>query len=170
MAKAKRKAKSRTKSRTKSRRQPGRKPAGRRKTPAKRARAARRPQHKFAVSHHREEDFDDGLRAYARYRDLGMAEATSGMVRAHVIRFTPPFCAEEVSTPHFHDVDFQMIYVLKGWFETDIEGQGPIRMQAGSCWIQPPGITHTVTGYSDDCEVLEIVMPADFETVTLDEA
>jgi len=24
-----------------------------------------------------------------------------------------------------------------------------------------------VRGYSDDCELLEIVMPADFETVTL---
>ena len=38
---------------------------------------------------------------------------------------------------------------------------------AGSRWIQPPGIKHTVLGYSDDCELLEIVLPADFETVTL---
>ncbi|MFZ0401035.1 MAG: cupin, partial [Pseudolabrys sp.] len=33
--------------------------------------------------------------------------------------------------------------------------------------IQPPKIKHTVLGYSDDCELLEIVLPADFETVTL---
>jgi hypothetical protein len=26
---------------------------------------------------------------------------------------------------------------------------------------------HAVRGYSDDCELLEIVIPADFETVTL---
>jgi hypothetical protein len=145
--------------------QPRRKPA-RRKTSARRkvkakprAKAARRakakPQ-KFAVSHHREEDFDQGLRSYARYRDLGLAPATDGMVQAHVIRMIPPFRPEEVSTPHYHDVDFQMIYVLKGWM-------------TGSCWIQPPKIKHTVLGYSDDCELLEIVLPADFETVALAE-
>jgi hypothetical protein len=36
--------------------------------------------------------------------------------------------------------------------------------RAGS---QPPRIKHTVLGYSDDCELLEIVLPADFKTVTL---
>jgi quercetin dioxygenase-like cupin family protein len=126
-----------------------------------------RTKHKFTVSHHREEDFDAGLRSYAKYRDLGIAAATDGMVKAHVIRMVPPFRAEDVSTPHYHDVDFQMVYVLKGWFRSEFEGQGAITMTQGTCWIQPPGIKHTVLGYSDDCELLEIVLPADFETVTL---
>jgi hypothetical protein len=73
------------------------------------------PQQRFAVSHHREEDFQAGLRAYAKYRDLGIAQATNGLVRAHVIRFVPPCRPEEVSKRHYHDVEFQMIYVLKGW-------------------------------------------------------
>ena len=77
--------------------------------------------------------------------------------------------AEEVSTPHYHDVDFQMVYVLKGWIKSEFEGEGVHTFYAGSCWIQPPRIKHTVLGYSDDCEVLEIVLPADFETVTLAE-
>ena len=34
-----------------------------------------------------------------------------------------------------------------------------------AAWIQPPRIVHAVLGYSDDCEVLEIVLPAEFETV-----
>ncbi len=118
-------------------------------------------------SHHRDEDFDAGLRTYAKYRDLGIAPATGGMVQAHVIKFVPPFNPEEVSTPHYHDVDFQMIYVLKGWIKSEFEGEGVHTFHAGSCWIQPPRIKHTVLGYSDDCEVLEIVLPADFETVTL---
>src|SRR5262249_60935851 len=46
---------------------------------------------------------------------LGIAQATNGMVRAHVIRFIPPCRPEEVSKRHYHDVDFQMVYVLKGW-------------------------------------------------------
>jgi hypothetical protein len=41
-------------------------------------------------------------------------------------------------------------------------------MHAGACWIQPPRIEHKVLGYSDDCEVLEIILPAKFETVMLE--
>ena len=158
MAKAKRKTKA-TKARSKkSKRKATAKSAARAKT--------RKPQ-RFVVSHHREEDFDQGLRPYSAYRDLGIAPATSGMVQAHVIRMTKPFNAEEVAIPHYHDVEFQMIYVLKGWLQSEFEGQGVHTFHAGSCWIQPPRIKHTVLGYSDDCELLEIVLPADFETVTL---
>ena len=126
-----------------------------------------RPKQKFAVSHPREADFKPGLRAYALYRDLGIAAATAGLAQAHVIRFVSPFRPEEASTPHYHEVDFQMIYVLKGWYKTEFEGEGEHTFEAGCCWIQPPGIKHAVRGYSDDCELLEIVLPADFETVTL---
>jgi hypothetical protein len=128
---------------------------------------AKRPKQKFTVSHHREEDFDQGLRSYAKYRDLGIAPATGGMVQAHVIRMLPPYRAEEMATPHYHDVDFQMVYVLKGWYKTEFEGEGIHTFAAGSCWLQPPRIKHTVLGYSDDCELLEIVLPAEFKTVTL---
>ena len=135
--------------------------------PAAKARPKARQPHKFTFSHHREQDFDAGLRTYAKYRDLGIAPATGGMVQAHVIRMLPPFRPEEVSKPHYHDVDFQMVYVLKGWMTTEFEGEGTHTFQAGSCWIQPPKIKHTVLGYSDDCELLEIILPADFETVEL---
>lgn len=167
MAKAKRKAKATTVKARKSKKKIAAKPAKRAKDPAASKRAKARPKHKFTVSHHREEDFDQGLRPYSAYRDLGIAPATSGMVQAHVIRMTKPFSAEEVAIPHYHDVDFQMVYVLKGWFQSEFEGQGVHTFHAGSCWIQPPKIKHTVLGYSDDCELLEIILPADFETVTL---
>jgi mannose-6-phosphate isomerase-like protein (cupin superfamily) len=125
---------------------------------------ARKPQ-KFTVSHHRDEDFKAGLRRYAKYRDLGIGKATDGMVQAHVIRLVPPCRPEEVSKRHYHDVDFQMVYVLKGWMKTEFEGQGAHVMRAGSAWIQPPRIEHVVLDYSEDCEVLEIIMPAEFATV-----
>lgn len=130
-------------------------------------RAKKQPKQKFHVSHPDEADFDQGLRTYAKYRDLGLSGATGGMVQAHVIRFIPPYKAEDVSTPHFHDVDLQMIYVLKGWYKTEFEGEGVHTFRAGACWLQPPRIKHTVLGYSDDCELLEIVLPAEFDTVML---
>jgi quercetin dioxygenase-like cupin family protein len=126
-----------------------------------------RPKQAFAVSHHREDDFKVGLRRYAKYRDLGTREATNGMVQAHVIRFVPPCRPDEVSKRHYHDVDFQMVYVLRGWIKTELDGQGEHVMRAGSCWIQPPRIEHVVLDYSDDCEVLEVILPADFKTVEL---
>jgi hypothetical protein len=130
--------------------------------------ARKRPAQKFTVSHHREDGFEGGLRRYAKYRDLGIADATRGMVRAHVIRFVPPCRPEEVSKRHYHDVDFQMVYVLKGWIKTELDGQGAIVMRQGSAWIQPPRIEHVVLDYSDDCEVLEVILPADFKTVELE--
>ena len=124
----------------------------------------RKPQ-RFSVSHHDEAAFTGGLRAYAKYRDLGIAAATGGAAVAHVIHLVPPV-TDEVRQRHLHHTDFQMVYVLKGWFKADFEGEGTHTMKTGSCWLQPPGIKHTVLDYSDDCELLEIVMPADFATET----
>lgn len=55
--------------------------------------------------------------------------------------------------------------MLKGWFKTDFEGHGVQLMNEGSCWTQPPGIRHTVVGWSEDCELLEVILPAVHETV-----
>jgi mannose-6-phosphate isomerase-like protein (cupin superfamily) len=135
---------------------------------ASKAKPKARPKQKFTASHFREDDFQTGLRSYAAYRDLGISDATGGMVQAHVIRFVPPCRPEEVSKLHYHEVDFQMVYVLKGWIKSEFAGQGAIVMRTGSCWIQPPRIEHKVLDYSDDCEVLEIILPADFRTVELE--
>jgi hypothetical protein len=143
-----------------------------RKTPVK-ARAsaplkARRPKQRIAVSHHRDEDFKtDGLRTYARYRDLGIADATAGLARAHVIRLIGPCNREEVAKLHYHDVEFQMVYVLKGWVKSYLEGVGETLMKEGSSWTQPPRIRHMILDHSDDVELLEVILPADFKTVEL---
>ena len=124
------------------------------------------PKQRVAISS--DEDFKaDGLRAYAKYRDLGIADATGGLARAHVIRLIGPCHPEEVSKLHFHDVDFQMVYVLKGWVKTYMEGQGENVMKEGSSWTQPPRIRHLIMDYSDDVELLEVILPADFKTVEL---
>jgi quercetin dioxygenase-like cupin family protein len=124
------------------------------------------PHGKFHVSHAREADWDTGLREYFAYRDLGMVERTGGRVRAHVIR---PVGSPRTpgSDHHYHVLDFQMVYVLKGWARVHFEGVGEVRFEEGSCMYQEPGIRHRVLEYSDDYTVIEITMPADFETVTI---
>ncbi|MGE5337043.1 MAG: cupin domain-containing protein [Gemmatimonadota bacterium] len=118
---------------------------------------------KFAASHLRDATFTtDGLRPFFAYRDLGIRAATDGRVVAHVIRAVPGATFE--GRPHLHRTSFQFVYVLKGWIEFEYEGQGNVRLEAGSSVYQPPSIRHREIGHSDDVELLEIVMPGDFAT------
>jgi quercetin dioxygenase-like cupin family protein len=131
---------------------------------AKRASRAGAPKG-FVVSHAKGAKFHTGLRAYMAYRDLGIAKATEGRIVAHVIKAATPL---KESVPHYHATEFQLVYVLKGWIEFDYEGTGRVRLEAGSCVHQPPGIRHAELGHSDDLELLEVVMPATFDTVEVE--
>jgi len=116
----------------------------------------------FVASHARDAKFERGLRSFYEYRDLGIKAATKGRVDAHVIRAAAG--KEFSSQPHLHRTEFQLVYILKGWIEFEYEGQGTVRLEAGSCVHQPPLIRHRELGHSEDVELLEIVMPADFAT------
>ena len=116
----------------------------------------------FVATHAKDAVFERGLRSFFEYRDLGIREATDGRVVAHVIRAAAG--GEFSGQPHRHHTTFQLVYILKGWIEFDYEGQGVVRLEAGSCVHQPPGIRHREIGHSEDVEILEIVMPADFRT------
>jgi uncharacterized RmlC-like cupin family protein len=121
--------------------------------------------YKFSVSHTDSSRFeDDGLRPFFQYRDLGIRDATNGAILAHVIRAKPGMHAKPER--HHHEVQFQMVYVLKGWVRFHYEGVGEVTLKPGSCVHQPPGIKHIEIAHSDDLELIEIVLPADFETVT----
>ncbi len=121
----------------------------------------------FVVTHARDAQFHKGLRSFFEYRDLGMKAATGGRVTASVIRAAEGQAFS--SQLHFHKTQFQLVYVLQGWIEFEYEGQGVVRLEAGSCVHQPPGIRHRELGHSHDVELLEVVLPADFETVEVDD-
>jgi quercetin dioxygenase-like cupin family protein len=116
----------------------------------------------FAVSHARDASWDDGLRGFFAYRDLGVASATDGRVGAHVIRARG--ASTEPGERHRHRLEFQLVYVLRGWVEFDYDGVGRVRLEAGSSVVQPPGIGHAELAHSADLEMLEITLPARFET------
>ena len=92
------------------------------------------------------------------YRRLGVEEATGGAYDAHVIKGVPgskPPIAEHKHT----ELDFLFVYVLKGWMSFHYHGHGEHKLNAGDCHIIPPGLSHTVTGWSEDVELLEITAP-----------
>ena len=116
----------------------------------------------FVASYAKDAAFERGLRSFYEYRDLGIKKATEGRVAAHVIRAAAG--TEFSSQPHAHKTEFQLVYILKGWIEFEYEGQGVVRLEAGSCVHQPPNIRHRELGHSEDIEMLEIVLPAGFAT------
>lgn len=119
---------------------------------------------KFSVVHANDGEFHGGgLRGQFAYKDLGIREATGGRYHAHVIKaMTRP---ETEIGLHLHDnIDFQLVYILKGWMRFWYEGQGEVKVEAGACILQPPGIKHNVLEWSDDLELLEVTSPADFGT------
>ncbi|HAT85895.1 MAG TPA: cupin [Rhizobiales bacterium] len=123
--------------------------------------------HKFGLHKAKEADFvKEGLRAFFSYRDLGVEEATNGDFAAHVIR------AEElIDKPggkHTHQLEFQMVYMLKGWAKFWYEDKGECVLEVGDCVYQRPGIVHELRDFSADCEMLEIVSPAKFGTQAAD--
>lgn len=123
--------------------------------------------HTFMISRARASSEQEGLRSFFAYRDLGIAKATHGAFGAHVIR-----AKQRVDRPmdaHRHELGFQMVYVLKGRCEFWYEGYGDFHLEPGDCVYQPPGIAHKLVSCSDDCELLEVVMPAEFSTETVEE-
>ncbi len=60
-----------------------------------------------------------------------------------------------------------MVFVLAGRSRVWFEGEGEVEFEKGDCWIQPPSIRHNVLYYSDDYEVLEITLPARYDTVAV---
>ena len=111
----------------------------------------------------------DGMRKCFEYRDLGISAATGGNFHAHVISAVDR--EEDGIGLHRHnEIEFQMVYILKGWMRFWYEGEGEVVAREGTCILQPPKIKHDVLEWSDDLELLEITSPANFTSEALDAA
>ena len=99
-------------------------------------------------------------RAGMEYRDLVPSRLGGAMIASH-IRVPDGPVPDMV---HFHRVGFQLIFCVAGWVDVLYEDQGgPLRIQAGDCFIQPPGIRHKVL-HSEGVQVVEIGVPAEHVT------
>jgi mannose-6-phosphate isomerase-like protein (cupin superfamily) len=60
------------------------------------------------------------------------------------------------------------VVILKGWITFRFAGvEGDVTVKAGSCLSQPAGVAHNVIARSDDLELIEINMPAEYGTKDL---
>ena len=57
------------------------------------------------------------------------------------------------------------IFVLRGWIKFRYAGvEDVVTVHAGQSLSQPAGVAHNVVGRSDDMEVIEINLPANYGT------
>ena len=101
-------------------------------------------------------------RAGMLYRDLTPDNLKAQAIVSH-IRLS--FDGEVPDYVHYHKVEFQAIYCLKGRIKVVYEDQGPpFWLKPGDCVLQPPEIRHRVLECEANSEVIEVTMPAEHET------
>jgi quercetin dioxygenase-like cupin family protein len=105
-----------------------------------------------------------GRRSFFEYRDTGLEEATGGTHRAQIMRATDVM---ETTGWHYHVCDLQFVYVLKGWVDLAFTDGRVERLAAGGAMAIPSGMVHNELAASPDFEALEVVAPAQMETVAV---
>ena len=107
-----------------------------------------------------------GRRDFFKYRDLGVAEASAGALRAQVMS-----SSKGMSRPtgwHYHECDGQFIYVLKGWVDLEFEDLRTIRVEEGDSLFIPGYLRHNEIRTSGELEILEVSAPGELGTKPCD--
>ena len=127
---------------------------------------ALRPEMNLALARKDQARFVPGRRAFFKYRDLGVTDATKGKMRAQVTS-----AERGLSEPtgwHYHTCDMQFVYVLKGWVDLEFEDGTKARVGEGDSVMIPGGMRHQETATSDAMELIEVSLPAEMGTVACD--
>ena len=95
-------------------------------------------------------------------RETGIGTATGGVASVQVARATGASPGQVTS----HSSDILFAFVLSGSMTLTGEGQGAHALVEGDAFVIPPGLKTSVTGASPDLQLLEVSLPAEFETRT----
>jgi hypothetical protein len=109
-----------------------------------------------------------GLRSFLEYRDLGIADATDSRFGGNIARALHAKKPTDHATLHYHTLGFHLTLVLRGWMRTYYDGLGEVILNAGDCVTYTGEVTQSHTEHSEDFEVLQITMPAEFPTVQVE--
>jgi quercetin dioxygenase-like cupin family protein len=94
-------------------------------------------------------------------RDSGIAASTDGLAGVRVAR------PRATPSPQRwrHDAELLFSFVLDGSLVLECEGYEPRRLDAGSSFVLPAGLSSSLADCSTDLELLEVALPAGFQTV-----
>jgi mannose-6-phosphate isomerase-like protein (cupin superfamily) len=94
------------------------------------------------------------------YRDIGIADATDGLAGARVARLS----GTPSEKPVRHDAEFLFWFVLEGTFTLKCEAREDEPLGARDSVVLPAGMAYALADCSSDLELLEVALPARFET------
>lgn len=123
--------------------------------------AGRRPEYSFETAgcYHT----GAGPRRFFRYRDLNTRGPTEGRIHIHAIQAVEPM--QGGTGWHKHTMS-QLFWVTRGRAGFNIEGHGEIReVVAGDAVCVAAGMRHNVPTFSLDYELIEMCIPADYDTI-----
>ncbi len=93
-------------------------------------------------------------------RDTGIAAATDGLAGARVARSSG---TPAPRTCH-HDAEFLFTFVLEGSLTLQSEGRDDERLAPGDAFVLPAAMRYAYAECSQELELLEVALPAAFET------
>lgn len=103
----------------------------------------------------------DGPRKFFGYRDLGVAAATDRRLHIHVVSASAP--VDGGTGWHSHTMG-QIFFVLRGWADLAVADRPWVKMHAHDAMCISSGLRHDVPAFSGDYLVLEMCVPADYDT------
>jgi quercetin dioxygenase-like cupin family protein len=107
-----------------------------------------------------------GPRKFFKYRDLGTRGATDGRIHIHVVRATEPGAG---TGWHYHSMaQWFMIVGGDSWIRVEQRPAQHLNVGDTMCIGSGPEMRHNVAPFSGDYAVLEMCVPAEYETVALD--
>ncbi|MDG2407373.1 MAG: cupin domain-containing protein, partial [Paracoccaceae bacterium] len=94
-------------------------------------------------------------------RDTEIARNTGNVAGVHVVRAS---AGDSGWTRHTGDILFT--FVMDGSMVLEGEERDPFALEPGDAFVIPPGMLTRYSALSDDLELLEVSLPAVFETIT----
>lgn len=95
------------------------------------------------------------------FRETGIGKATAGVASVQVARAVGGTYGQVTS----HHSDILFTFVMEGAMTLHGEGQGGHALTAGDAYVIPPHLRTSLSDCSEDLELLEVSLPAVFETI-----
>lgn len=96
-------------------------------------------------------------------RDTGIGTATNGLASVKIVR--------PISVPNSdlqqHNAEFIFMFILQGKVSLSFENNAINSLNSGDSVVIPTGFGYNFLDCSDDLEILEVTLPAEFKTRTL---
>lgn len=118
----------------------------------------------WGVSREAEEHYitGEGPRKFFAYRNLGVDALTGRRIHIHLVRAAKS--VEGGTGWHSHSMG-QLFYILRGWAHLAVSGRPALRMESGDAMCIAPRMAHDVPAFSEDYFLIEMCVPADYDTV-----